>query len=151
MSRSEKELVMFKESSAQLGMVLGSCLIFLSIIFLLTLGAMQSNILNQKMEASFQAQAITLAGAEAGLIAEQLRINGQSFDLSAISATVDYGISAQSTDNCGQQIFTIYATAAYQNARTQLKAVYLKARDPPLPGCVANQDSHQLWWQQLDP
>lgn len=131
-------------------MILAVSLIFLSVISLLVMGAMENNLLNQKMAAAFQAEITALNTAEAGLIATEAQINGQTADISALKGQLDYHISVEMIDDCQQHIFTILSTASYQNARVQLTSAYLKARDPPLPNCPTNQLSHRLWWQQLE-
>ena len=135
---------------AQSGMALVFCLIFLAVVTCLTLTAMENNILNQKMSGATQGEGIALNSAEAGLMAEEAKINGQSADLSTFPGKIEHQISGDTLDNCQQHTFTILSTATYQNARVRLISAYLKARQPPLPGCSNNQISHRLWWQQQD-
>lgn len=131
-------------------MTLAISLIFLFITSFMSLGAMENNVLNQKMSAGFQAQVIAFNTAEAGLVAAEAKINGETVDLSNLKGDLNYQITNDVLDNCQQHIFTIISSATYQNAHIKLTSTYLKARDPPLPDCSANQNSHQLWWQQLD-
>lgn len=131
-------------------MILAVCMIFLMIDFLLVFGGMENNLLNQKISAAGQAQLIALNTAEAGIIAQQAKINGQVADLNHIQGELTDSITAEVLDECQQHIFTIVAAAVYQNARVKLMSAYLQARQPPLLGCNANQPSHQLWWQQVD-
>ena len=135
---------------AQSGMALIFCLIFLAVVTCLTLTAMENNVLNQKMSGTLQAEGIVLNSAEAGLMAEEAKINGQSVDLSMFPGKIEHQISGDTVDDCQQHIFTILSTATYQNARIRLMSAYLKTRQPPLPGCPDNQISHRLWWQQED-
>jgi Tfp pilus assembly protein PilX len=134
----------------QSGMALVFCLIFLAVVTCLALTAMENNVLNQKMSGTLQAGVTALNSAEAGLMAEEAKINGQNTDLSTFPGKIEYQISGDTVDDCQQHIFTILSTATYQNARIRLVSAYLKARQPPLPGCPNNQISHRLWWQQQD-
>jgi Tfp pilus assembly protein PilX len=134
--------------SLQSGMALIMTLIFLAVTTLLALGAIDNNILNQKMHAASQAEVIALNGAEAGIIAEEAKLNGQTADLSSIKAQLDYGISNLVTDTCQQQTFTLFSTATYQHTHIKLISAYLKTHQPPLPNCPTQ--SHRLWWQQVD-
>ncbi len=135
---------------AQSGMALVFCLIFLAVVTCLALTAMENNILNQKMSGIFQAKGIVQNSAEAGLMAEEAKINGQSADLSMFPGKIEHQISGDTIDSCQQHTFTILSTATYQNAQIRLISAYLQARQPPLPGCPKNQNSHRLWWRQQD-
>lgn len=133
----------------QSGMALSVSLIILFVLTLLVLGAMENNLLNQKMAAALQAQVIAFNGAEAGILAQQAQINGQTLSLSDLKGQITYQISSDTVDSCQQHIFGITATASYQNAQIRILSAYLQARQPPIPGCPADT-SHQLWWQQVD-
>lgn len=133
-----------------IGMVLPMCLIFLAVVTCLALGAMENNVLTQKMGAAFQAQLIAFNSAEAGLIAEEAKINGETVDMSAIKGELTEVISSDTIDDCQQHTYNIISTAIYQNAQVKLLSAYLKARQPPLPDCPINQPSHRLWWQPVD-
>lgn len=129
-------------------MILAICLIFLGVDVLLALGAMSNNLLNQKMSAAFQSQTIAFNTASAGIVAAQEQANGRNLDLSHLQGTLDYHITANVMDDCQQHTLTILSAASYQHAKVTLTSAYLKAREPPLPGCPLI--SHQLWWRQVD-
>jgi Tfp pilus assembly protein PilX len=129
-------------------MTLSVCLIFLAVITCLVMGAMENNLLNQKMGAANEAQITAFNSAEAGIVTQEAKINGQAVDLSSIKGQVDAEITGKTMNDCQEQILTLVSTAVYQNARVTLTAAYLQSRQPPLPGCA--QLSRRLWWRQED-
>ncbi|GEM_PF-3672438 len=131
-------------------MGLSICLIFLTVVSLLSLTAMENNLLNQKMSASYQAKIIAFNTAEAGLIAMQAQINGEFVNLNNLQGKLSYNIISDYLDECQQHIYNILATASYQNAQVKLQSIYLKAHDPPISNCSLNQASHSLEWQEVN-
>ena len=138
----------FRISSSR-GMVLPVCLIFLAVIFTLSLSALQGDLLTQKISSADLAQAISFSTAEAGIVAEETKINGGAVDLSNLKGSLNFGITKDTVDNCQRHIYTIQSSAVYQNAHTNLLAGYLFSPLNPPPECTS-QPSRQLWWRQSD-
>ncbi len=126
-----------------------AALIFLSVVVCLTAAGLNQQIVNEKINAAAQARIIAFNSAEAGLVAQQAKINGEIVSLADIPGELHFSISSDIVDNCQQHTLTLISTAIYQNARVKLSAAYLKVPAVPAPGCPT-QISHRLWWRELD-
>jgi Tfp pilus assembly protein PilX len=124
-------------------------LIFLSIISGVTASALNQQMSNEKMSTAAKAHIIAFNSAEAGLIAEEARQNGENVNLSDIKGELNYSITSDTVNNCQEHTLTIISTAIFQNARVKLAETYLKTPQTPPPGCMASV-SHRLAWQELD-
>ena len=125
-------------------------LIILSVITILVMSAMENTLLNQKMGANEQAELVAFNGAEAGLRAAELQIEGQSTDITALPGSINFQITSDTVDSCLNHVFIIHSSAIYQAARTDLVSAYVQVHQPPLPECAGLQQfSHRLWWQQV--
>lgn len=134
----------------QQGMALIVSLILLMVLTILVLYTMDNHLLNQKTVAGWRAQLIAFNGAEAGLHAAESKINGKTVDLSGLQPQVNFQITLDSINKCQGQIFNIISIASYQTARIKLISSYLQTHLPPLPECAGENNSHRLWWQQVD-
>ncbi len=131
----------------------GSILIISAIIFLVIsivlFTSLQDSIMNQKIVVDRVASIIAFKNAEAGILAEIAKLNGETMDLSFLPGSITHALESNVVDGCQQHTAVVTSSAQYGHSITYLKAAYSLAPQTPIPGCAANI-SHWLWWRQLD-
>ncbi len=135
--------------NCQRGSILVIALVFLLVLIILVFSSLQNSVLNQKDTSNDLSNMISFTNAEAGILAEEAKLNGQVIDLSNLPGTIEHSLESDEIDNCQQHTVIITSQAKYGDSSVYLKSAYFQAPVDPFPGCVLN-NSRTLWWQQID-